>query len=149
MSIVKTTRFGEVEYNDDEVVYFQKGILGFERDIKFLLIKLDLESPFAFLQSLETPELTFVVAEPFSFFQEYEFDLADSVKEELAIEKFEDIAIWSILTIPENFQKTTINLLAPIIINVEKRIAKQIVLNDPKYSIKSPLYPHIVAKGGE
>lgn len=149
MSIVKTTRFGEIEYNADEVIYFPKGILGFEDDVKYLLIKPDLESPFAFLQSIITPELTFVVAEPFSFYHEYEFELAESVKEELEIEKIEDVAIWSILTIPEDFQKATINLLAPIIINVNKRIAKQIVLNESKHSIKSPLYPHIVAKGGK
>lgn len=149
MSIVQTTRFGEIEFKDDELIYFPKGVLGFEDDTNFLLIKPDQENPLAFLQSITTPELTFVVAEPFSFYQDYEFDIAESVKEELEIEEIIDVAVWSILTIPEDFHKATINLLAPIIINVNKRIARQIILNESKYSIKTLLYPQISAKGGE
>ena len=98
------------------------------------------------MQSTKTPDLAFVITDPFSFYHDYEFILADNINEELEVEESKEIAIWNILSVPSDFKKSTINLKAPIIINVSKRLGKQVILNED-YLIKAPLFPN--KEGGE
>ncbi len=140
-------RFGQIEYKEEEVITFDKGLPGFEEKHQFIIIQSDTKDPFAFLQSLQTPELALVIANPFPFYPEYEFDLNEQSKEELEIQAPEDVTVWGILSIPEEYQKTTINLKAPVIINVKNRKGKQVILNDNRYEIKTPLFPQKIEEG--
>ena len=152
MKIIDTTRFGQLEYSEKEVIVFEKGIPGFEQEKEFILVKMDSEdqlNPLAFLQSINSGELSFIIASPFSFYADYEFDLDDATKEDLKIKEPEDVAVWGILSVPEEFEKTTINLQAPVIINLKKKVGKQIILHDSKYATKTPLFPQKVTQGGK
>ena len=137
---ISTKFLGEVEIKESEILTFEGGLPGFPDYKKYILLALDADLPLALLQSIEEEQISFVVALPFAFKQDYAFDLSDEDKEDLQIEKEEDVLTYSIVTLQENFVDSTINLLAPVIINVNKKLGKQIVLQDSKaYPLRFPI----------
>lgn len=138
--LINTKYLGEVEIEASEILSFHHGLLGFQEYKEFILLPLDADLPLALLQSTEEVSIGFIVALPFAFKQDYAFDLSDEDKSDLQIEKEEDVLTYSILTLNETFADSTINLLAPVVININKKIGKQIVLQDNKeYSLRFPI----------
>ena len=138
---IQTTRFGEIEVETDKIIYFSQGIPGFEAEKEFVIIPYDEKSPFLFLQSVKTEDLAFLLANPFQFFTDYNFELDDIFVEELALKSEEDILVYTILTMHgANVQEITANLLAPIVINQQNKMAKQIVLENSKYTTRHKIF---------
>jgi flagellar assembly factor FliW len=138
--LIQTKFLGEVEINKSEILSFNQGLPGFPEYQQFIILSLDADLPLALLQSIEEESIGFVVAFPFAFKQDYTFDLSDEDKEDLQIEKEEDVLTYSIVTLQETFVDSTINLLAPVIINVNKKLGKQIVLQDSQaYPLRFPI----------
>jgi flagellar assembly factor FliW len=77
---------------------------------------------------------------PFLLIEDYEIEISEETVVRLEIENAEDVSLYSILTIPENVEEITANLLAPIVINTANNKAAQEILNDERYSIKHKLY---------
>ena len=119
-----------------------------EEEKQYIIIYPDPDQPLAFLQSINTPELSFIIANPFLFFKDYEFDLDEQTKEEIDIEKVEDVTVWGIVSIPKHMEGATINLKAPVIINVRAKKAKQHILHETSYLTKTQLFPQSVSEGG-
>ncbi|MBD8025411.1 flagellar assembly protein FliW [Ureibacillus sp. Re31] len=137
---IETKFLGEVEINDKDIFTFEYGLPGFPDLQKFVLLPIDGDLPLAVLQSTEKAEIGFVVAYPFAFKKDYEFDISDEDKEDLKIEKEEDVIVYSIVTLKETFLESTLNLLAPIVFNVNKKLGKQIVLQDSAaYPLRFPI----------
>lgn len=128
--LINTKFLGEVEIKESEILTFEQGLLGLPENKKFILLALDSDLPLALLQSIDQQEIGFVVAFPFAFKEDYAFDLSEEDKEQLQIEKEEDVIVYSVVTLKESFQDSTLNLLAPVIINSCTKLAKQIVLQD-------------------
>lgn len=146
---ITTSRFGELEIEEKSIIHFSQGIPGFEDLTEYVLIYPEDSQPFAYLQSLEWGELAFIVTDPFLFYPQYQFEISDSLKEELQIASKEDISVWSIVTVTDQLQEATINLLAPLIINERVKSAKQFVLHNTLYKTKHPLLPAKETDGGE
>ncbi|MEA1976181.1 MAG: flagellar assembly protein FliW [Bacillota bacterium] len=128
---LNTPYIGEIEYNLDEVIIFEKGLYGFEGKQEFILINLeDPEFPFNWLQSIDDENLSFVLTSPFLFVTDYEFDLSDTLTDELGITKHEDVLILNTVVLNEKLEKSTMNLQAPIVINRNSNKGKQIILED-------------------
>lgn len=127
---IQTKFLGEVEIEEKEIITLTSGLLGLEEYTKYVLLPLEKDSPLAFFQSVEEPQIGFVVAYPFAFKKDYAFDIGEDDKEELQVEKAEDLIAYSIVTLKEPFEASTLNLLAPIVINSVKKCGKQIVLQD-------------------
>lgn len=138
--MIQTKYHGEIEINKEDIVYFEKGIPGFLEEKEFVVLPLSEDQAFSVLQSVTTPYAAFVVTNPFDFVKEYQFELEDSVVEELELESEKDVSILSILTVNSPFEKTTANLQAPIIVNTSNHKAKQVILNDGNYKIKHPIF---------
>lgn len=136
---INTRYHEEIEVNKEDIIFFGSGIPGFPQEKEFILLPLGPDSPFSILQSVNNVELGFVVAEPFSFYNEYEFDLEESVISQLKIKEKADVTIYSIVTIGESLLTSTINLQAPLIINKNRKLGKQAVLMTDKYHTKHPL----------
>ncbi|MCV9884677.1 flagellar assembly protein FliW [Metabacillus halosaccharovorans] len=143
---IQTKYHGEIQVNQEDIITFEQGIPGFPHENNFILLPLDQESPFIIMQSQTTPELGFVVVNPFLFFQEYEFNLLENDKEVLKINAQEDIQILSILTVKEPFSESTANLQAPVIINHKEKLAKQIILNNTTYTTRHRIIQEEVKK---
>lgn len=137
---IATKFLGEVEISEQDILTFEHGLLGLEDEKKFVILPIDVDLPIAILQSVEHTEIGFVVAYPFAFKKDYSFDISEDDREQLLIEKEEDVLTYSIVTMKETFQESTINLLAPLIINMNKKYGKQIVLQDNKsYPLRYPM----------
>ncbi|MGE8033498.1 flagellar assembly protein FliW [Lysinibacillus sp. NPDC093692] len=137
---IATKFLGEIEIEEQDILKFEHGLLGLENEKKFVLLPIDAELPLAILQSVDNAEIGFVVAYPFAFKKDYSFDISEDDRSQLQIEKEENVLTYSIVTMKETFQESTINLLAPIIVNMDKKCGKQIVLQDNKsYPLRYPM----------
>ncbi len=138
--IVNTSRFGEVECQEEHIFSFVEGPLGFPGAKKFIVLNHPGSGIFKWLQSVDDPELAFVIAEPFVFFTEYEFDLEDTDVSLLEIKDPKKILVYAILVISPDPKNISANLKAPIVINGENRRGKQVVVVDDRYSTKHYIF---------
>lgn len=126
---INSRRFGPVSVREDQVILLTPGLLGFARFQRYILIEHQAESPFLWLQSVDNPDLAFVVIEPGLIMPGYEPGNSDEVRQELAAETSEDIKTLVILTIPPGRpQEMTANLMGPVVINLKNRRGKQLVM---------------------
>ncbi|GAB6138165.1 flagellar assembly protein FliW [Halanaerobaculum tunisiense] len=136
---LETTRFGEIDIEQEEIINFAQGLYGFREQQEFILLE-DAETDFFWLQSVVNPDLAFLVSQPWIFCQDYEFDLGEKTKKELKLESPEDVLVINTITVPDDPQQMTMNLKAPLVINEQERLGKQIILNDTDYPIKYRLF---------
>lgn len=118
---------------------FPDGVPGFPQLARFQLLQEESGQPFYSLKSIEDEQVGFWMVDPFPFFPKYEFTLVDAVKKQLHIEEGTPLSVRAVITV-RNEGEVTVNLKAPIIINEEKAIAKQVILNDENYGIREPLF---------
>jgi flagellar assembly factor FliW len=137
--IVNTLHFGKLEIVKDDIFTFSQGIPGFESLRQFVIIQPDTEVPFSYLQSVEQGEVSIIITNPFLFYPDYELQLNDKTQEELHIKQEKDVLVWSTVSVIERIQEATINLLAPIVVNVEKKLGKQVILHGSSYITKHRL----------
>ncbi len=139
---VKSTRFGEIEVPEENIIHMPSGIVGFPSCKNYILIPHKENSPFLWYQSAEEPALAFVVINPLIFKPDYDVPVSPPLMETLGAEKVEELELLAIVTIPKNQPRDmTANLLGPIVINSAKRLAKQIVLDPERYSTKTSILP--------
>ena len=138
---INTVRFGEIEIEEERIFNFVMPIIGFNELRKFVILDLDKDSFFKWLQSTEDPALAFPVTSVFSMNLDYSIDLSDDAVEKLKIQDVESLLVVNIASIPQdNPQGTTINLLAPIIFNLKENTAGQVILSGSGYDISFPLF---------
>ena len=140
---ITTTRFGEIEVEEDLFFKFDSPILGYEKETQFVMIEgsSNEKSPFKWLQSTNTPDLAFPITAPAYFGIEYVFELPESIQDLLEIKTAEDIFVLNIASIPHaNPRKSTVNLLAPLIFNVKKHTAAQAILSGSGFKVAHPLF---------
>lgn len=136
----------------DKIIIFETGLPGFKTEREFVLLHLPGTSDeiFQTLQSINTPSLAFVVANPYYFYKDYEFRLDDSIIDHLCIKQAKDVLVLTIMTLKSPFEKSTINLKAPLIINSTLKRGKQLILNEGDYPTKASLVPpHVPQSKGE
>lgn len=142
MKKFETTRFGEIEVEEEKIVTFENGIPAFSGETEFVILPYEEESPYYFMQSLKTPELAFILTIPFLFFPDYQIEIDDKSVKELGIVNQDNVALYSIVTIPNgSLRYMTANLLAPIVLNTENMKAKQIIMEKSNYKTKHRLFP--------
>ena len=134
---INTNYFGELEVDENEILEFEKGMLGFEELKKFVIIK-DSEIFIEWLQSVEDTT-SFAIMDPFVADKNYSFELPDKIMEQLDIKSKEDVMIRTVVIIPEDITKIRTNLQAPIVINTKLKKATQIILDD-SYPIRYEFY---------
>ena len=137
---VQTTRFGDIDIQEEDVITLAEGMLGFSENMRFTLIPDELGEPFQWMQSLEEPSLAFVVIEPSRVLSEYHFSVKRDQIKALETEVVEDLLVYVIVTMAGSILDVTVNLQGPIVINKNTNIGQQIVLNDPKFSTRHPLF---------
>lgn len=147
---VETKIFGKIAVEDEKVIYFERGILGFP-DLKRFTLVYDVERgnevAIKWMQSLDEPAFALPVMNPDlvipgftpAFPEELLSPLGDNLEEQ-------DNLIFVTVTVPSDITKTTVNLKAPIIINTESMRAVQLICEDETLSIKYAIYDKIMAK---
>jgi flagellar assembly factor FliW len=137
---LNTKYHGVREYDENDIINFKKGLPGFENLKKFILFSVEENELFSILQSVEDANIGIVVMSPFSVVKDYEFKLSDEKVNELLIETPEDVLVLSTVTLSSKADDITTNFKAPIIINIIKKLGEQIILDNDRYKIKSPLF---------
>lgn len=138
---IQTKLLGEIDIDKSEIISFPDGIPAFEEEKQFLIIPLEEDSPFYYLQALSSPELCLLLVDPFKFFIDYHVELKDDQIQKLeASEKEDSIMAFAIVTVPEDFKKATANLLAPVIINVQKKKGLQFIPEKSDYKTRHYLF---------
>ena len=127
---IDTKYLGKVEVTQDQLITFREGMPGFSDERQFALIPFGESTPFIILQSTKTVQIGFVLAFPYTFKSDYIYDLSKEDIEELKVENQEDIITYAIITLKESLLNSTMNLLAPIVINTKTKCGKQIVINE-------------------
>lgn len=131
-----TTRFGNLEVNDTDIINFPEGLLGFEDMRKYVVLNMEEGSPLMWMQSLEEPALAFVVIRPFEFNPAYSLEISEKDEEFLKLKKPDDADILAIVVVPEDPSQMTANLQGPVVVNKSNKTARQIISTNPKHKIK-------------
>lgn len=137
---IKTARFGAIEVEENNILKFSPGLLAFESLTRYILLDIA-ESPFfKWLQSIDNPELAFLLIDPFTINRNYNVDINDEVADKLGLSTAQDVLVYTIVTVPRSgFKDATTNLMGPLIINWRKKQGKQIILDRQNYNLKYPL----------
>ncbi|MDQ0062038.1 flagellar assembly protein FliW [Paenibacillus harenae] len=125
--------------NENATIDFGESIYGFEQLSLFRFEATAPDSSFYLLKSLEDENIGFIVISPFEVDSNYEFKLSEESIKDLRVEKAEDVLVLSIVTILKPFERSTTNLLAPLVINIKEGIGRQVVLSGVSYTVNSPL----------
>ncbi len=128
-----------MDIEEENILHFDKGLPGLEEDRRFALLSNEESRPISWLQSLDHREISLPVIDPFKLCPDYSFDISTDDVVSLQIEQVRDVYVLCVLVIPSNIETMTINLSAPIIINVKNKKCSQIILDDRKYRMRTPV----------
>lgn len=134
---VETAQYGPLDVPEEQVYHFPKGIPGFENHSRFAVIDVA-EGPFSYLQSLQESHISLLMTDPFVFYPNYEFELPESIVEEMELNSA--LTIRCIVTLNEKAAKSTINLLAPLVFNLENKTGRQVILHASEYQSRHLLW---------
>jgi flagellar assembly factor FliW len=135
--IIETKFLETIEVNEQQIIKFNFGVPGFEEYKRFVILDIDGSQELKYLQSVDEKNICLLIITPWKHFADYEIELSNDEIKELEITSHEDVLVYNILTVRED--KITANLVAPIVINVLKSQAKQIILPNTKYSIRQEI----------
>jgi flagellar assembly factor FliW len=130
---INTTRFDVVEVEDEKVINFPRGVIGFKNLTRFCL--LPYKEPIQWLQSVDDPDVAFIVSDPFILFTDYAFKVEDFVEEYLDCNEIEDLMVLVILIVEDN--QLFANLRSPILVNSENMRAAHLFIEDDSISMKA------------
>lgn len=150
---INTRVFGEVDIEEEKILTFERGIIGFPELQRFTLLY-DVEkgtgAGIRFLQSIEEPEFAMPVMDPLLVKEDYNPSVDDELLAGLGDLNVDDLLVLITVSVPSDLTKMTANLQGPFVINVKTRKACQVIVDGDEYPVKFPIYDIIKArKGGE
>ena len=144
--LAKTKFFGEVELDDDKILEFPNGIIGFEDCKKYAILydeENESEKRISWLQSLDEPLLALPVVDPLAIVPEYTPIVEDELLKSLGNPADEDLVFLLALTVPADMTKVTANMKAPFIINAVERKGVQLIVDNTDYPVKFNVYESV------
>ena len=143
---VKTSRFGDIEIEENQIINFPSGLIGFSEDRRFVIREDEAASPFRWLQAVDNQALAFVVIEPHVSVSNYELELTKDNLRKLKAESIKDLSVYVLVTMAKNMEDVTVNLQGPLLFNLEKRLGLQFIIQDGKQSTRHPLFGDKLAR---
>ena len=141
--LVKTKHFGEIELEEEKIITFEDGLIGFEDKKKYTILynnESKGNGTLSWLQSLEEPMIALPVVNPSVAKADYNPIVEDELLASLGELNEENLVILVTLTVPADMTKMTVNLKAPIIINADTKKGCQIIAENPDYVVKHSIY---------
>lgn len=134
---IRSSRFGELEVPVTSIFTIVNGIIGFPNFNKYTL--LEYNPPFSWLHSVENPELAFVVVNAAEFGEEYRVPLPVGDRD-IELRENDDVAAVNLVCVRSDPTQTTVNMKAPVVVNLRTMLGRQIVIDDPRYPVRMPLW---------
>ncbi len=144
-----TKKFGEISIEDDKIITFENGIIGFPELKKFTLIHdadEGKEAVIRFLQSLDEPAFAMPVIDPFVVKEDYNPEVNDELLASAGNLTEENTLVLVTITVPSDLTKMSVNLQGPFVINIDERKACQIIVEGGQYPVKFPIYDILQAR---
>lgn len=137
MMVANTTRFGEIQYEAEDIIEIVGGMVGIPGMTRFVLAQHKEGSPFRWMQSLDEPSLAFLVVNPGDITADYAPTIGDKDAESLSLTANDPLLVYLVVTIPPgNPEGMTVNLAGPIIINPANNMGRQVIVEDSFYGTK-------------
>ncbi len=140
MNQIETTRFGKISIDNDHVLEFKDGMIGFHTLKKYVLVESPAMPLVMWLQSVNEPDVAFPLIEPWFFKKDFKNQLTDADKHSLNFKQGHALKVLVVMTIPEDFEKMTVNLKAPVVINLSNGLAAQGIIQDKTLEVRVPAY---------
>ncbi|MBN1114921.1 MAG: flagellar assembly protein FliW [Oligoflexia bacterium] len=134
------TKIGNVQINEEEIIRFREGPLGFTDTQDFVLIEEDDDSIFLWLQSVNSRDIAFPILEVELIGYKSEKFIDASIREQLGIAQDSDVSVYSIISIPDKVEQMTANIKAPVVINSTKKTGVQYIMPNPELEIAKPVF---------
>jgi flagellar assembly factor FliW len=135
---LQTKYFGEVEYEQKDLIRFPIGMIGFEEEQEFLLLPFEGSGGgMLCLQSVKTPALAFVVLDPFALKPDYEPELEQAELKQFGVEEAGELGFYVLCAVKKPVSASTVNLKCPLVIHPETREARQVIME--RYEMRHPL----------
>lgn len=150
-----TTRvFGEITIDDDKIIHFPSGIIGFPDLQDFALIHDEEKGTdtIHWMQSLQEPAFAMPVMDPLIVRPDYNPEVDDELLKNIGELRTDELLVMVTVTVPKDIQKMTVNLKGPIVINAAQKLATQVIVEGDEYQVKFPIYDILNAnkkKAGE
>ena len=141
---LNTARFGEVDIKDSSIITFPGGLPGLEGLEKYAIIRCEQTEPIQWLQSTEDMDLSLPIINPFIVHPGYEVEVDDSELEYIKSSSEEDLMVMNIMVLPEELSDMTVNLMAPILINLKEMLGTQVMMDYKSFSIAFPAFEPLV-----
>lgn len=142
---IQTAQFGEVGFEEGEVIRFPDGLLGFDDLKRYLLIEAPDLAPLKWLQSVDEPGIAFVICDPAAFAPEYHVQLTRGDLMDIELTDASKGFVLVIVTAAASHEDSTANLKGPLILNLEKNLGKQVVLADDRYPVRYRIHEGLAA----
>jgi flagellar assembly factor FliW len=147
--ILKTTRFGEIDYSKSEIITFFRGLPGFDDFMKFIIVETEPPSGLKWFQSLENSSLAFLVAESADLSSVYKVKLNQKDKQLIELNNDDDLKLYILLSISEgNPEEITANFHAPLAVNVKSKLAVQLITSNNSNSAEKSVYDILHSRNG-
>jgi flagellar assembly factor FliW len=137
--LIVSERLGPIEVDDAHLIDIAGGIMGFPEAQRYALVAAEDTGVYSWLQSVDHPDLAFLVVVPFAFFPDYEPDLPDEDCAAIGLTRPEDAQLLCIVTIGDD--DVTANLLGPVVLDTTTRRARQVVLTQGDWPTRAPIRP--------
>lgn len=140
---VNTKIFGEIQIEDDKIIEFSGGIIGFPELTRFALIHDEAKGVGAgirWLQSMQEPAFAMPVMDPLLVCQEYNPQVEDELLTELGDLDADNLLVLVTVTVPADLTGMSVNLRGPLVINSQNRKACQVIVDGEDYAVKYPVY---------
>ena len=139
--VITTKLFGEIDVNEEKLITFPQGIIGFPDLKDFLLIHdSEKEGGIKWMQSVQEPAFAMPVIDPLAVKGDYNPSVEDELLKPIGDVNPDNMLVLTTITVPKDIEKMTVNLKAPMIINGDTRKAAQIIVDDDTYQVKFPVY---------
>ena len=125
---IHTTRFGSIEIEPDDILFFRNGLVGFEDCRHWVLLADSENSSVAWLQSMQHSDIAWPVVSPRRFVAGYQVRLEPADVDVLQLSDVEQAFVLAVVS--RNDESLTLNLRAPLVVNLDRRIGSQVVTVD-------------------
>jgi len=134
-----TVRFGELQYQDGDVVHLPEGLVGMPELKNWLILDMGDSAAMRWFQSLDRGDFGFPVTQPDLFQEEYEINLPPSARNRMGNKQEDDLVTLIITTVHPGGTKVTGNLLAPLVVDTETRRGAQVTQDDTKFGVREEI----------
>ena len=141
--VINTRIFGEVTVDDEKLIHFPNGIVGFPELQDFALIhdaEKENQGGIRWMQSVQEPNFAMPVMDPLAVCPDYNPVVEDELLKSIGELHPDSVLVLVTLTVPKDIKQMSVNLQAPFVINADEKKACQIIVDSDKYPVRFPIY---------